>query len=267
MSARSGWSKIFRGLSQLAEGAAELFDGEQLSYELTTGGGTAFNVGEGPAEASIGEGLAEALSDPDRLADYLSNLAAGVMGGEAGGDVTLAPGPDFVPPAEDPAPEAADPNALPAMHHGVPLQACPEMNRQLNEPARRKSFASEPANAMSAAAYYIQHCVTAPLRCEDWVRSVECLPGTPDERLALVERAGIPDLQAYAAYYDEAYTRLQEARVLAAELSAAGKEGDLCDADRVGRLLFWLGDRPDVNALSPAPEATAELEAAVGDGG
>jgi len=255
--ARESWSKVLWGLAEVCAGLAEVLQppAGDISMSVDTGS-EPFSVDAAPP-APMG---------PEALAEHLRELAANTHAGAGGVDLTPGPDVDVESFTEDNIDVEYENDqveihedgtvtprtlSVPLMSNGIPLQECAELSRQHREADRRTALTNDAVNAMSAGAYYIRHCVSAPLRCEDWVRSVECIPGAAQDRIAGAMRSGEPDLQAYATYYREAQSDLAEAVKLAQKLqSDPAVDGELLDADRIGRLLFWLGDAPDVNALS-----------------
>ena len=111
------------------------------------------------------------------------------------------------------------------------------------------------------AAYWIRHLVSSPLRAEEWVRSVECVPGSAGERYQRALLSGIPDLQRYAGYFDEIQRDLKRAQQIAVTMQAETPEhaDKLLDADHMGRVLFQIGDRPEIDALTDLPEPSGEV--------
>jgi hypothetical protein len=161
-----------------------------------------------------------------------------------------------------------EPIIIPAAENGVPLQPCPELERQHREVGRREKLRENPVNALSVVSYWLGQLMEQPSRAEDWTRCVECVPGSASARFVAVVEAGTSEMQLYATYFDECVGMLKNAQAKADKMrefigTIDGDEaidpGDLLDADRVGRILFWLGDRPDIEALTDAPAPTGEV--------
>jgi len=241
---------------------------------------------EGQADAeqehrpqSVLEGITDLLADPgsssyasaeqgrevDAEPITLEGLAG--AGGPSSGLHTGAEPTEGVRPGDPPG-APPDDRVISGAEFDLPLQECPELDRQRKERRRRAKFRQDPVQALSAASYWLAHLVEQPLRAEELTRCVECLPGSASERFNRALQLGMSELQLYATYYDECLTALQRGKDKAEQLARYVDDADageaintldLLDADRIGRVLFWLGDRPDVDALTDAPPATADV--------
>jgi len=161
----------------------------------------------------------------------------------------VAPG-DVCPVAIDDTDDAAAPPADPL----AAFQPCQEVDRQRSEPTRRQALADDPCDAMDKCAYYLTRLEVNPQLAEDCTRSIEALPGHADVRVQdTFARQGIAGWQTYAHLYDECLRYLARCRGTAAAAIRAGVDPDaVLDVDREGRILFWLGDRPDVDVFADA---------------
>lgn len=291
----SAWSKVFRGIAQAAEGLADLSDGSAAAGE----GAAGVQTSTGPAELKgLLSALAQQLAGgrgqvipPGESRDGVMNLSdepvytgdtvpldeevdLGLSAGMAAGELPPQPWEGEQPDAPLGAPPAPpDDSVVPKAENGIPLLPCPELDRQHKERRRRAKFRQDPVQALSAASYWLAHLSEQPLRAEEWTRCVECLPGTASERFNNALRLGMSELQLYATYYDECMAALQAGKDKAEQMARFASDignsvndpreaidtTDLLDADRIGRVLFWLGDRPDVEALTDAPPATADV--------
>ena len=163
----------------------------------------------------------------------------------------VAPKPKAPPVATDTPPGA--PAAPDGFSDAPPLERLPcfEVTAQAQDPTRRAAQARDPLEAMDKAAFHLCRLEADPTRAEDVTRSLEALVGAAQQRVARTYTlGGIPGWQTYAAYYDEILRALHTAKRFTQTSAARTLDADtLLDADREGRILFWLGDRPDVEAM------------------
>lgn len=249
---RSAWSKIFRGLSQVAEGVAEAVEGGAPAPSMEA--------------TPITDAAPAAGINKDVLTTLLGGLASQISGRPPQAAAPEAPDHP-APPAPMPVPvpagvEEPDDSAIPAIENGVPILECPELHRQRNEQRRRRVLRQDPVNAIAVIAYWARHLVSTPTRAEEWVRCIEAIPGSAGDRLSRALHLGLPELQRYAGYFDEIHRDVEEAKQVAAALRENKPDvaNDLLDADRLGRLWFQIGDRPDVEALTELPEPDGVVE-------
>ena len=227
-------------------------------------GGEAVQTSAAPTPA---EGDTAAKAD---VQSFLAGMAQRVMDGEWPPITDLEIAPEVAAEGtqmqadvgQEPAP-GPDDSVVPAAENGVPLLPCLEIDYQNREKRRRRMLRADPVQAMTVAAYWLLHLDEQPVRAEEWTRCVECVPGSASDRLGRAIQLSLSELQLYAARYDECVAALQAGKDRAEHMSGFGIQtfdrGDLLDADRAGRILFWLGDRPDVEALTDAPPATSDV--------
>lgn len=242
---RSAWSKVLRGMAIAVDGVADLVEGSEPAVEA--------------AEQASPE---QPMIDKNVLTEILGIVARG-MGADAG---VAQPSKATVEGAEIEIPEApatpqgmgSDPDdtVIPKVENGVPILECPELHRQRNEDRRRRVLRQDPVNAIAVIAYWARHLVDIPSRAEEWVRCIEAVPGSAGDRFNRALHMGMPELRRYAGYFDEIHRDVEEAKKVAAALKANKPElaDDLLDPDRLGRLWFQIGDRPEVDALTELPE-------------
>lgn len=259
--------KLMRGVALVADALADAVEGAAPSAAADE-----FLFGSPPAEAG-------AVQTPAMGPDFLASLLRGALARAQGHTVAAdAPEPlesgDPFDAAVRQASEAAaaapavDDSVIPAVENGVALLPCLEIDYQRREQRRRRVLRADPVQAMTVASYWLAHLAEQPLRAEEWTRCVECVPGTASSRFNAAMNLGLSELRAYATYYDECLRALQGGKDKAAQMAKHAESigpdeaidpNDLLDADRIGRILFWLGDRPDVEALTSVPPATADV--------
>lgn len=247
----SGLATFFRGLAQACEGLAEMCGAPQAAPMAV--GAPALPAGaralvEGLLRAAAGRAAADADAPPP---DDLDDPDAPAPAAPVLGDAHI-----HGPPGTQGGPPPVAPDTVPANGEvvaGVTLEACAELDRQRREKGRRQTLAGDPVVAMQVADYYVLNLASHPLSAEDWTRSIEAIPGLADARVDRARRAGLPELTSYATSWDDIEMGLQKAEAIAETLrnDPAYDATDLLDADRAGRIRFWLGGRPqeiDINA-------------------
>lgn len=255
----SVWSRVFRGLALAFDGLAELSEGRPTAIEGT---------------ADPQEGVQPSTAAAE-LKGVLAGLAQQLAGGvgrtpEAAPPPVVADMPDFSEvPLHSTVVEHAEPDdsTVPDAENGIPILPCPEVDRQNKEARRRGKLRSDPVQSLSVASYWLAHLAEQPWRAEEWTRCIEALPGSAGARFNRAMDLGMSELQLYATYFDECIAALQagkdKAQQMRDNIEKIGEDArtpdDLLDIDRVGRILFWLGDRPDVEALTSAPEPTGDV--------
>ncbi len=218
------------------------------------------------------EGVEQTSAGPQQseLQQFLADLAGRVGGTDLGARVSDEPveAAPIIDGMRVPADPVVDDSVIPAVENGVPLLECPELHRQRNEARRRKKLRDDPVQALSVVSYWLLHLTEQPLRAEEWTRCVECVPGTASGRFNRALNLGMSELQLYAAYYDECMKALQvgkdKAEQMARHAASIGADEaidatQLLDADRIGRILFQLGDRPAVEALTEVPPPSGDV--------
>lgn len=253
---REAVAQIFHGASLIADAIAALCRGPQAAIEAPPEAASASSPAPPPGDAP---------HDPMRalLQAIVTRFAKAPM--EASPTGGLDPVADAMIRADiEDAPAAApiEPAAAPLV-----VQPCQELDRQARERGRREALAADALNALDVAAYYSKYLRTQPARAEEWVRCFEAIPGSAPLRLQQAfAQGGIPAWQTYAALWDEIRYDLEEAKRVTAALQAQHPDqpGDWLDADREGRVWFWLGDRPEVEPpTADQAAAMAKFAAAV----
>lgn len=267
---RDAWAQIADGVSLIAGAAAALLRGPEragANTDTSPAGVDAPMPGgpQAPVSSQTAHdpflALAAALRARGVSADSLEALWRDAKDPAFGVDAEKAA---EEPSTDAPAPEESEP-IRPALV-AVPLQPCMEVDRQARERGRREALAADPLNALEVAAYYTCYLRTQPAKAEEWVRCIEAIPGSAPDRLAQAfAQGGIPGWQTYAERVDEVRRDVEVAKAVTAKLRMEQPDlaGDWLDADREGRIWFWLGDRPDVEALAPTPTVAPSSEVPV----
>lgn len=262
--AKESWSRVLYGIAEVCAGLGDAL------------------LSDAPEDTTATVNVQTSTNAPkkDFVVDLLKSLAKQVA------DKTAPREPIDPEYGEVGMPDASDPLTHPGQFESplvdedvtvpapppVPLQECPELDRQRKEQRRRQAFIDDPVSAMSAAAYWLLHLQEQPSRAEDWARCIEALPGSPQERIAAVINMGISNVQLYATYYDECISALKQGIERAAKMrDFVDRQDDksemidttqLLDIDQQGRILFWLGDRPDVEAITGVAAPTGDVQTA-----